>query len=93
VPDLIGEVATEEATHFSGSRVFAVEKPAGSEIVRLLVELVLLVGGKDLVRVAFQITRRLSKSSAVGSRNSVATVNPFVPPFLQNSFTSRYAIL
>jgi hypothetical protein len=39
VPDLIGEAATEEAPHLSGSRVLAVEEPARGEVVRLLVEL------------------------------------------------------
>ena len=43
VPDLIGEVSTEEAPQSSGSRVLAVEKPARSEVVRLSVELELLV--------------------------------------------------
>src|ERR671910_2365425 len=61
VPDLIGEVATEVASQCSSSRVLAVEEPAGGEVVRLLVELVLLVGGEGVVRVVLQITKALEQ--------------------------------
>jgi hypothetical protein len=61
VPDLIGEVATEVTSQCSGSRVLAVEKPTGGEVVRLLVELVLLVGGEGVVRVVLQITKALEQ--------------------------------
>ena len=48
VPDLVGEVTAEKTSHLFGSRVLAVEEPARGEIVRLLVELELLVGGKGV---------------------------------------------
>ena len=48
MPDLVGEVTAEETSQCFGSRVLAVEEPARGEIVRLLVELELLVGGKGV---------------------------------------------
>ena len=55
VPDLIGEVSTEEAPQCSGSQVLAVEKPTRGEVVRLFVELELLVWGDGNVGVVLQI--------------------------------------
>ena len=49
VPDLIGEVAAEEASHLLGSRLPAVEESAGGEVVELTVYVELPVGDDDLV--------------------------------------------
>ena len=46
VPDLIGEVATEEASQCTRFGVLAVEEPTRGEVVCLLVEPVLLVGSE-----------------------------------------------
>src|SRR5919199_3471747 len=51
-PNLLCEVATEESSHLIRTRVSAIEKPAGSEIVKLSVNIELQVGRDGLVGVA-----------------------------------------
>jgi hypothetical protein len=50
-PDLLREVTAEEASHLFCSRVSAIEKPAGSEVVKLSVNIELRVGTDGLVGV------------------------------------------
>jgi hypothetical protein len=50
VPDLVGEVAAEEATHFLGPWVLAIEETPGGEVVGVGPDPELLVGGQVLVR-------------------------------------------
>jgi hypothetical protein len=69
VPDLIGEVSTEEASQSSGSRLLAAEKPARGDVVRLSVELELLVGCEGVVGVVLQIGLKESTKQAKGSLN------------------------
>ena len=51
MPNLVGEVAAEEAPYHFGSRVPAVEEPAGGKVVELAFYVELLVGDYLLVRV------------------------------------------
>src|ERR687894_482399 len=82
VPDLIGEVATEEASQCSGCPVLAVEEPAGGEVVRLLVELVLLVGGEGSIRVVLQITKALEQVLCGNVPQQLRLDAHSVPPLL-----------
>ena len=49
VPDLIGEVSTEEASHLFSARVPAVEEPTRGEVVELAVHVELPVRNYLLV--------------------------------------------
>lgn len=51
MPDLIGEVAAEEASHLFGARVLAVEESSGGEVIGVSADLELLVGSEMLFRV------------------------------------------
>src|SRR5215211_8972476 len=84
VPDLVGEVTAEETSHLFGSRALAVEESAGGEVVRLLVELVLLVGGEGVVRVVVQITKALEQVLCGNVPQQLCLDGQSVSPFLQN---------
>ena len=49
MPDLIGEVAAEEASHLFGSRLPAVKESAGGEVVELTALVELPVGDDELL--------------------------------------------
>ena len=51
VPNLVGKVTAEETAYFFRTRVFAVEESTRSEVVGLLADLELPVGGEGLLRV------------------------------------------
>ena len=59
VPDLICEVAAEEASHLFGSRFPAVEESAGGKVVELAFHLELPVGDDDLVWMVRQVAEVL----------------------------------
>ncbi|MBV9453361.1 MAG: hypothetical protein JOZ19_04470 [Rubrobacter sp.] len=57
MPDFIGKVPAEEATHLFRSRVLAVEESAGGEVVGLAGRRELLVRGECPTRVVLPVAQ------------------------------------
>ena len=57
VPDFIGEVSAEEASHLFRSGVLAVEEAAGGEVVGFTGSRELLVRGECQVRIILQVAQ------------------------------------
>ena len=79
VPELVGEVPTEESSHLFGPRFPAVEEATGGEVVSLLVYRELLVRAEGLVRVVRKIAEAIEDVLSRGVLWRQQTASFFLP--------------
>jgi hypothetical protein len=75
VPDIVGQVATEEASYLFGTGVLAVEETTRGKVVSLAILHELLIGGQDLIRVVLQIAERGSADTPPSATSPDVAVN------------------